>query len=78
VPLALPAYVVPIVLIWGEAVTARNQLRGVKDGPHQASRLAAPQTEHPFGCAETPRSPISNDARTAIRALAPTNVSHGA
>ncbi len=29
-PRPFPAYVVPIVLIWGEAITARNLLRGVK------------------------------------------------
>jgi hypothetical protein len=29
-PLPFTAYVVPIVLIWGEAITARNFLRGVK------------------------------------------------
>jgi hypothetical protein len=29
-PWPFRAYVVPIVLIWGEAITARNFLRGVK------------------------------------------------
>ena len=29
-PRSFRAYVVPIVLIWGEAITARNLLRGVK------------------------------------------------
>ena len=29
-PWPFRAYVAPIVLIWGEAITARNLLRGVK------------------------------------------------
>ena len=29
-PRPFRAYVVPIVLVWGEAITARNLLRGVK------------------------------------------------
>jgi hypothetical protein len=29
-PRAFRAYVVPVVLIWGEAITARNFLRGIK------------------------------------------------
>jgi hypothetical protein len=35
-PLPFTAYVVPIVLIWGEAITARNFLRGVKRRAEQS------------------------------------------
>jgi hypothetical protein len=37
-PPAFRAYAVPIVLIWGEAITARNLLRGVKRRAEAATR----------------------------------------
>ncbi|MGZ6831681.1 MAG: hypothetical protein ACXVGN_00730 [Mycobacteriaceae bacterium] len=36
-PRPFRAYVVPIVLIWGEAITARHYLRGVKRRAEQAA-----------------------------------------
>jgi hypothetical protein len=39
-PRAFCAYVVPVVLIWGEAITARNLLRGIKRRAEAAPRQA--------------------------------------
>ena len=39
-PRAFRAYVVPVVLIWGEAITARNLLRGIKRRAETTPRQA--------------------------------------
>jgi hypothetical protein len=54
-PRPFRAYVIPIVLIWGEAITARNLLRGVGRGhptaglnPRRAARVAVPLRNMPW------------------------------
>ena len=50
------AYVVPIVLIWGEAITARNLLRGVK-------RRAERSVAEPDAACDRRGAPFAGDSR---------------
>ena len=49
-PWPFRAYVVPVVLIWGEAITARNFLRGVKRRAEAGTNSSRPGVAGPGRC----------------------------